>query len=70
MEAHEHPAYHDALGHAVAAARRGKKGSIITVYFDGECMYVRKRCEPRPDNGQVICVVQCYGEAVRMRFAE
>jgi hypothetical protein len=67
MKATEHPAYHDALGYAVTKARR-TKGNIVTVYFDGAKMSVRDDGF-RPEGAETVCIVQCYGEAIRMRFA-
>lgn len=78
IEAHKHPAFHDACQQAARRAydfrEEGRTDAgyyppSFAVFFDGTAMFVRRATEEQPPDSVLVCMAQHWNrETVQLRF--
>lgn len=67
-DAYGHPGYEKAVAHAVKRAGT-EPGRCVSVYCDGETIYVRASEAAPPPNAKLVCIAQKWNEkTVQLRF--
>ena len=67
-QAFGHPAFNDAVRHAVRLASEHRP-ACFSIYFDGFAIFVRASGEPQPPKSKLICIAQHWSDdQIQLRY--